>query len=214
MKFDISTILVVSSIEKTVNNLIETLPSHSTRVIQNIDGKVEFKKDEAIKAIKEAYISSSEKKYILLCGIFTTIAQNWLLKIFEEPPENIIFILVTTSKSSLLPTVLSRMPYIMMKDKVILNDINLTLKSLDLQVMYDFIQEHKKTTKNEAINLVQSILLKVKQEKLNLNDYQLNMFSNSIKLLNLNSKPIHIIANILLTFVDINNTKRVKNAYL
>ncbi|MBP2650403.1 MAG: polymerase delta prime subunit [Firmicutes bacterium] len=38
----------------------------------------------------------------------TTQAANSLLKILEEPPENVIFIMIAVSKHSLLPTVLSR----------------------------------------------------------------------------------------------------------
>ena len=61
---------------------------------------------------KEAYITPNEAKakvYIVLeSHLMTTEAQNAFLKILEEPPSYLCFILECTSKSLLLPTVLSR----------------------------------------------------------------------------------------------------------
>lgn len=61
---------------------------------------------------KEAYIipnGAGAKVFILLeSHLMTTQAQNALLKILEEPPSYLCFILECTSKSLLLPTVLSR----------------------------------------------------------------------------------------------------------
>jgi len=50
--------------------------------------------------IKDIIIYSAEK--------MTEEAQNSLLKIVEEPPENVLIILLTNNKDSLLPTILSR----------------------------------------------------------------------------------------------------------
>ena len=60
----------------------------------------------------EAFIVPNEadvKVYILTdAHLLNTVAQNALLKILEEPPSYICFILECTSKSIFLPTVLSR----------------------------------------------------------------------------------------------------------
>jgi DNA polymerase-3 subunit delta' len=61
---------------------------------------------------KAAYVVPNEAKakvYILLeSQLMTTEAQNALLKILEEPPSYLCFILECSSKNLLLPTVLSR----------------------------------------------------------------------------------------------------------
>ena len=112
---DYSTILIVNDIEATLSELLPNYPSHSTRIIKN-EEKEEFLLIQATLAIKEAYIATSEKKYIFLCGTtFRKEAQNSLLKILEEPPRNVVFIIITNSKSSLLPTIYSRLSYIYLK---------------------------------------------------------------------------------------------------
>jgi DNA polymerase-3 subunit delta' len=74
--------------------------------------KMSFKLAQATLAIKEAYIASNDIKYIFLCGAtFRKEAQNSLLKVLEEPPRNVVFIIITNSKTSMLPTIYSRLPY-------------------------------------------------------------------------------------------------------
>ena len=97
-----SSILVVNDIESTLNELIPQYPLHSTRIIKN-EEKDEFQIAQATQAIKEAYIASNDKKYIFLCGsTFRKEAQNSLLKVLEEPPRNVVFIIITNSKTSML----------------------------------------------------------------------------------------------------------------
>lgn len=62
--------------------------------------------------ISEVYIkprNARRKIFIIEQGdILSTEAQNALLKVLEEPPEYVTFIICVTSKEKLLPTVLSR----------------------------------------------------------------------------------------------------------
>ncbi len=64
------------------------------------------------KLIKEAYIrpfSSTKKVFLIENGeLLTTEAQNALLKVLEEPPEYVVFLILTTEKKQLLETVRSR----------------------------------------------------------------------------------------------------------
>ncbi len=116
IKVDSSTILIVNSIEDTLSYLLSTLPTHSSRVIKN-EQKDEFLLAQANAAVKEAYIATNSKKYLILCGTtFRSEAQNSLLKVLEEPPKNIVFIIVTTTKSTILPTIFSRMPHKYLKN--------------------------------------------------------------------------------------------------
>ncbi len=202
---DNSTILIVNDIEATLGELLPNYPIHSTRVIKN-EEKEEFLLIQATQAIKEAYIASSEKKYIFLCGsTFRKEAQNSLLKILEEPPKNVIFIIITNSKSSLLPTIYSRLPYKYLKKSVAKNESILDINKLDLKDIYNFLKDNQKISKSEAKDIVESILIKANNQKIKLSRKQLELFSTSVKLLELNSRPINILTTLLLSIANQKN---------
>jgi DNA polymerase-3 subunit delta' len=203
--FDNSTILIVNDIETTISELIPKYPLHSTRIIKN-EEKEEFQIAQATQAIKEAYIASNEKKYIFLCGTtFRKEAQNSLLKILEEPPRNVVFIIITNSKTSLLPTIYSRLPYKYLKKSLIKQESTLNLNKLDLKDIYNFLKENQKISKQEAKDIVESILLKVNNQKIKLSQKELEFFSKSIKLLELNSRPINVLTTLLLFLANQKN---------
>lgn len=200
-----SSILIVNDIETTINELIPKYPLHSTRIIKN-EEKEEFLIAQATQAIKEAYIASNEKKYIFLCGTtFRKEAQNSLLKILEEPPRNVVFIIITNSKTSLLPTIYSRLPYKYLKKSLIKQESTLNLNKLDLKDIYNFLKENQKISKQEAKDIVESILLKVNNQKIKLSQKELEFFSKSIKLLELNSRPINVLTTLLLFLANQKN---------
>lgn len=194
-----SSILVVNDIESTLNELIPQYPLHSTRIIKN-EEKDEFQIAQATLAIKEAYIASNDKKYIFLCGsTFRKEAQNSLLKVLEEPPRNVIFIIITNSKTSILPTIYSRIPYKNLRKSVLKTESSLNLEKLDLKDIYSFLKENQKISKQEAKEVVESILLKVNSQKIKLSQKELDFFSKAIKLLELNSRPINVLTTLLLS---------------
>ena len=200
-----SSILVVNDIESTLNELIPQYPLHSTRIIKN-EEKDEFQIAQATQAIKEAYIASNDKKYIFLCGsTFRKEAQNSLLKILEEPPKNVVFIIITNSKTSLLPTIYSRLPYKYLKKSILKTESLLDINKLDLKDIYNFLKENQKISKNEAKDIVESILIKANNQKIKLSRKQLELFSISIKLLELNSRPINILTTLLLSIANQKN---------
>ena len=200
-----SSILIVNDIEATVNELVSKYPLHSTRIIKN-EEKEEFLTAQAVQAIKEAYIASNETKYIFLCGsTFRKEAQNSLLKVLEEPPRNVVFIIITNSKTSLLPTIYSRLPYKYLKTSILKDESALNLNKLDLKDIYNFLKENQKISKNEAKQIVESILLKVNSQKIKLSSKELDFFSKSIKLLELNSRPINILTTLLLSLANQKN---------
>ena len=202
---DYSTILIVNDIETTLSELLPNYPAHSTRIIKN-EEKEEFLLLQATQAIKEAYIATSEKKYIFLCGTtFRKEAQNSLLKILEEPPKNVVFIIITNSKSSLLPTIYSRLAYKYLKKSILKKESILDLNKLDLKDIYNFLKENQKISKNEAKEIVESILIKVNKQKIRLSHKELDFFSKSIKLLELNSRPINILTTLLLSIANQKN---------
>ncbi len=74
--------------------------------------KDEIKVDEIRRLRKDAYVLPTDGDYhiyiIAECNRMNERAQNALLKVLEEPPESVLFLLLTASKESLLPTVTSR----------------------------------------------------------------------------------------------------------
>ena len=196
---DYSAILIVNDIEATLNELLPKYPLHSTRIIKN-EEKDEFLIAQSTQAIKEAYIASNEKKYT-----FRKEAQNSLLKVLEEPPRNVIFIIVTNSKTSILPTIYSRLPYKYLKKSILKNESSLNLNKLDLKDIYNFLKENQKISKNEEKEVVESILLKINNQKIKLTSKELDFFSKSIKLLELNSRPINVLTTLLLSMANQKN---------
>ncbi|MGJ0376284.1 DNA polymerase III subunit delta' [Aliarcobacter cryaerophilus] len=197
-----SSIFIVNSIEDSLSKILAVYPIHQTRVIKN-EEKDEFQIEQANKTLKEAYIASNETKYLFLCGAtFRVEAQNSLLKILEEPPKNIVFILLVSSKNSLLPTIYSRLPYKNLKKVVEKDDIELNIKKLDLKDIYTFIKNNQKITKDEAINIVETILIKANKENIKFNQKELDIFFKSIKLLELNSKPTTVLTYLLLSILE------------
>jgi len=199
-----STLFIVNNIDATLEELSSKLPIHSARVIRNEEeGKNEFLIAEAKRALKEAYVATSDTKYIILCGdSFRVEAQNSLLKVLEEPPRNIIFILVTISKSSILPTILSRVEVKYQKTKKIVNDFALNLSKLELKDLYKYLKENQRISKSDAKEVVESIMYSVNKNNIRLNEKELHSFSSAMKLLELNSRPINVITTLLLNILS------------
>jgi len=195
-----STLFIVNSVDQSLEDITKTLPSHNTRVIKNSDeGKNEFQIAHAHKAIKEAYIATNEQKYIILCGdSFRIEAQNTLLKVLEEPPRNIIFLIITISKSSILPTILSRVQLKYLKTKKVIKPIDIDLTRLDLKDIYSFLKHHQRVSKYEAKEIIESLLLTIHTNNIQLTQNSLDTFSKAIKLIELNSRPINVLTTLLL----------------
>ncbi len=87
--------------------------SHSDVKIIEAEGKSNSVKIDNIRFIREdAYILSNEgnfKFYVISDADYMTVqAQNALIKILEEPPQNVVFILICKFSENLLGTVRSR----------------------------------------------------------------------------------------------------------
>lgn len=204
-KIESSNILIVNDIEESLNSLLLNYSKHQIRIIKN-EEKEEFQIAQANLAIKEAYISSNEAKYIFLCGkTFRNEAQNALLKVLEEPPTNIVFILITNSKSSILPTIFSRIPHKYLKTSIQIEECELDIARLDLKDIYDFLKENNRISKNEAKDLIEAILFKVSSQNLKLTEDELDFFSKATKLIDLNSRPVNVITTLLLTLLNRKN---------
>lgn len=160
----------------------------------------EFKIEDAKEAIKEAYIASNKKKFILLVAKkYNVYSQNGLLKILEEPPLHIVFIILTDSKSSLLPTVRSRLPITVIKDDN-KEEFSLDIKRVDLEFLYNFLQ--KDITKDEAKDVIKALLKGVYNSNIWLKEEELEQFSTAMRLLELNSNVKNILTTLFLIILE------------
>jgi len=191
-------ILISSSIEEEIERLENELKPFRTVSFFEENFKIEHAKLVA----KEAYISESLTKYIIIAAVeFTIIAQNSLLKLLEEPPKNIEFIIISPTKSNLLPTVRSRLPIIQTREHYHYKSIEIKLSRIDYKEVFTFLKEYARISKNEAKSLVESLFYKATvEEQLILTQRQLENFDNAYRLLDLNARPQSVFAMLLMSF--------------
>lgn len=194
-----SCIIISNNLDEEIEKL-QSQFSHN-RVVVFLREK--FLIEDAKEVIKEAYISEAKTKYIILASSeFNTVSQNSLLKILEEPPRNIEFILISTRKSNFLPTVRSRLPLIKSNAKHISSSVELNLSKIDYAQIFQFLKEHARVSKNEAKILVEGLYTRATEiDKLILNESQLDNFDKAYRLLDLNSRPQSVLAMIIMSFV-------------
>ena len=165
----------------------------------------EFKVDDVKEVIKEAYVAESElKELILVAKKFNIFAQNALLKILEEPPKNIHFIIIAPSKSIFLPTILSRLIVEIVKEQKEQIEIELDFRILTIENIFNFVKKHKFTSSNDLKDLISIILTKSIKEGINFTTKELEEFEKSLILSSLHSKGYTILINILLIIYNKN----------
>ncbi len=183
-----SKIVITDDFEGIKEKFKEAIEPGQLVVIESDELKIEHAKE----AVKEAYIASKEDRYILLvANRFNVYAQNALLKILEEPPKNSHFILVSRSKSTFLPTILSRLP-VQKIDAQQAGEIS--FEQFDLERLYELAKQ-KDITKTQAKSLIKGMLKWAMKQQYNLSQKELDYFGNAIKLIELNSN----ISNVLIT---------------
>lgn len=204
-----NTIFIVNDIDKALEEITSKLPLHSYRIIRNQDlQKDEFQINEANLAIKEAYLASNTQKFVILCGkTFRIEAQNSLLKILEESPPNIVFFLLTESKTSILPTIFSRLYVKYAKINKPKNPTGLNLNKMDLKSIFAFLKTNQRISKFEAKEFVESLCLEIVKNKISLNEKELSLFNKSIRLLELNSRPSSVLATLLMSLFYLRGKK-------
>ena len=191
-------ILITTEIEAAIEELQQKLAPFRVVVFFEENFKIEHAK----LVTKEAYISESDTKYIIIAAKeFTSVAQNSLLKILEEPPTNIEFIIISPTKSNLLPTVRSRLPVVQKSMQKAVTSLNITLRRLDYAEVFAFLKEHARVDKNSAKALVEALFRKATvEEQLILSQKQLEDFDMAYRLLDLNARPQSVLAMLLMGF--------------
>lgn len=198
-----SHILISTEIKSEFEKLVAELKP--SRVVGFVED--DFKLEHAKAVVAEAYISESETKYIIVGALtFGNEAQNSLLKILEEPPRNIEFIIISPTKSNLLPTVRSRLPIVVGEKKQKKTEIELNLARVDYAEFFAFLKASARITKTEAKELVEALYHKATvADMLILSTRQLESFERAHKLLELNSRPQSVLAELIMGFAGDKN---------
>jgi DNA polymerase-3 subunit delta' len=193
-------IVIAEDIESEVSRLEEELKPF--RVVKFIVIGESFKIEHAKAVLAESYISESQTKYIILgASDLTDVAQNSLLKLLEDPPRNIEFIIISPTKSNLLPTVRSRLPILKINNHHTTQVLELNLAKLDYKEVFSFLKEHSRVKKDDAKSLVEALFHRATVvDMLILTPLQLDNFDKAYRLLNLNSRPQSVFAMLLMSF--------------
>jgi DNA polymerase-3 subunit delta' len=164
----------------------------------------EFKVEHAALVTKEAYIAEEQKKAIVLSALsFNIYAQNALLKLLEEPPRNIVFIIISRSKNGLLPTIRSRMQMEIVSAPKPQFDLGIDLGRADLETIFTFLKEHQHLKKDELKAVIEKLLHEaVVTHKIKLKEQELEKFEMALELAELNSRPQSLLAMLLLEIYE------------
>lgn len=170
----------------------------------------EFKVEDAHAVIREAYIAEEGGKVLILSAFtYNIYAQNALLKLLEEPPRNISFILITRAKNALLPTVRSRMQLEQMEAPKPEVAFDLDLLHLDLEAIFRFLKQHQNSKKDELKLLIARLLQEtVVHAAIPLKEHELAYFDMALELAELNTRAQNILSMLLLTIYEAKMRKR------
>ncbi len=195
----VSKIIITDDFDGIRAELLKQFHPNSLRFIPK-EVASEFLIDDAKAVEKESYIAeTSEKIIVLMANSFRIEAQNFLLKLLEEPPTNIKFLIVVPSKNLLLPTIKSRLICEKRNKIKAKNTLNLELNKMDLKTLFEFLQENENLDKAE---LMEKIAL-IAEESVKFKDFnadELEFFYESYELAKLNSKSSLILATLLLNY--------------
>lgn len=192
-------ILITHEMEERAKEIEES--RHPLRCVTFM--RDDFKIEDAKEVIAEAYKSEDNTKTLILgAKSFTVPAQNALLKILEEPPRNIVFILLAPNKSTFLPTVRSRLSLKQEHTERLYETLPITLKHLDLSGLFTFVKEHDRLKKHEAKALIEQLMHQaIHVEKLPLSAAQLEGFDKALRLIELNSRFQSVLVMVLMNFL-------------
>ena len=193
----VSQVIISSDIDDTVIQL-EGLQQNERFV--KIIKEDNFLVEDAKLVIEKAYMASEETTIIILAAkTFSPIVQNKLLKVIEEPPPKKEFILITPSKATILDTIRSRLPIMVLSQEKEEKKLELDLSQLSLASVYEFVQTHKRTDAKAMKELVEAISkAAIQSQAYNLDEKTLALFSNTYLALDVGSPPQFVLNTLLL----------------
>ena len=193
----VSQVIISSDIDDTVMKL-EALQQNERFV--KIIKEDNFLVEDAKLAIEKAYMASEETTVIILAAkTFSPVVQNKLLKVIEEPPAKKEFILITPSKATILDTIRSRLPIVVLSQEKEEERLELDMRQLSLATVYDFVQTHKRTDAKAMKGLVERISkAAIHSQAYDLDEKTLTLFSNTYIALDVGSPPQFVLNTLLL----------------
>jgi DNA polymerase-3 subunit delta' len=191
-----SQVLITSNIEAAIAELEAV---KTTERFVKIVKEDTFLVEDAKLAVEKAYMASEETTVIILAAkLFSPIAQNKLLKVIEEPPAKKEFILLTSSKATILSTIRSRLPVATFLATAKEEDFGLEVRQLSLGTAYEFVQTHQRTNAKEMKRVVEYIGKTAMHSGVyDIDEKTLTLFSNAFIALDMGSPPVFVL-NVLL----------------
>ncbi len=183
-----NTIYISNDIEKAKEEILQDY--HNVKVFEDNELKLEL-----VKEIKEfAYQTTKEKVFVLIKAINLRVeSQNALLKLLEETPINITFLILTTSKYAVLETIRSRMALKYIKYPSPKINISFNPNRLTNNDIYEILKQ--KMSKNELKSFIYELFneLNAPSQKV------LQNFEMAIKLVDLNANRNALCALLMLS---------------
>ena len=195
-----NTIIIGDDLQSVKESLLADIDKRFVKIFEKDDFLLEDAKD----VTKEAYIKEERDKFIIIVAkSFNTYAQNSLLKILEESPSNIIFVIISNSKSNFLPTIRSRLPIVNMKKSKKSRNVDINLSKMSLKDIFEFVKANQRVSKTQLKELLQDIFYEsIHKYYMKFSEDELKIFENSLKLAELNTKATFLLNLILITILD------------
>jgi DNA polymerase-3 subunit delta' len=155
--------------------------------------KDEIKMEDVYEIKKSAYLKETHKKTIVIAAEkFNVYAQNALLKILEESPDNVEFILIGPSKYVFLDTVLSRL---VLEKRFFEETIEeKDIKNITNDMIFELLNSEIDT--KEMKSILKSLLKKAANEE------QLKIINDALLMLELNIDKKAVLAMVMLAFKE------------
>lgn len=188
--FKRSCIIISNDFESEKNYLNNTNEKEYIRIYD----LEELKIDNAHKIIEEAHIATTRDKIIAIFAFsYNHYAQNALLKILEEPPEHIIFMIYITARNKLIPTIFSRLVVFNKSKKMHTKSLDLDLTRLTVPMVYEYVNKLEKEhiSYEQGRNILSQILDCMIKNNIMLDEKGLNRFDLALKSL-YSKQNIHI----------------------
>lgn len=201
-------ILLSDDISREIEYQSMNIPDEFLRIFE----REEFKIEDSHEVIMEAYIASEKIKTIIIAAqSFNIFAQNALLKVIEEPPNNIKFILIAKNKTSLLATVRSRLPLQDKRKRKNPRVLEIDLKRLTIKDIYDFLksfEEKANISREEIKEKIQALLFLIKEYKIKISENELKSFDEALIANQNYQKDIYLFLPLLLMILVKNKSSQ------
>jgi len=137
-------LLIISNDNKLINDYVNKLKQNNF-FSEVIPSTKEYSIEDIKGLIKETKVFHPKTRIYFLANfhLSSIIAQNSFLKLLEEPPTNVQFILSTFNKNHLLPTIISRVKIIKLRG----NDSQSVVGSQFLETIIDDLINQTHQTK-------------------------------------------------------------------